>query len=182
MNLPRLFLVLVALLASLATAVAGCTSSGQLLPAAESAIDGAELALCDAALPAVAASTAQPEIAALTPVACPGSEAMLKLALDHVTAAAPAAVAGADAGAPTVATVAARVAAKIASTHPLVKTSRGYAVWLGTRCLGYVPSAQTASAVHTPAAQAYLASVAPVVAELATSSSSSTAAHPDGGS
>lgn len=131
----------------LAQVGAGCTASGQLTPAAESGILAGELAICEGATAALLPSAT---------FACPGSEAMLKLALDKVTATTPAPDAGSATGQAAAAVVAA------APTHPTLRTRRGYAVWHGTTCLGYVPLAATARAIHTPAVQAYLTSVAPL--------------------
>lgn len=109
---------------------ASCSTSGcvdgKLLPATEAAIDAAELDLCEGV-----AAALDPPLA----VACPGSEALLERALDHVTAHPDA---SADAGLGTA--VAAVVTAPASPpTVPLIKSRRGYAVFYRHRHLGWAP-------------------------------------------
>lgn len=153
-----------------APVVAGCAADGKLTQPAETGILAGEVALCDAVLGA--------EFPAGV-AACPGQGALLKLALDKVSDPAdagpsPAAV---TAGNVTSGVVAAVLASNGVPARP-IKTTRGYAVFLGTRCLGYVPLAATAAAIHAPAVQAYLTSAAPIVAYLAPAASSSASSKP----
>jgi len=70
-----------------ATVVGGCLN-GQLLPQAEQGILAGEDALCDAA-----STAALPALASVDISACAGSEQLLKMGLDKVTAQSPALVA-----------------------------------------------------------------------------------------
>jgi hypothetical protein len=127
----------------------GCThradGSLALTPGAEQGLLDGELVLCEAALGALDPAAA--------PVACPGSEALLKVALDRVTALA--------AAAPGARTGSAAQALSSPATHPLVRTRHGYALFAGRHQIGATPDPVVARLCHSPQVQAALRPLPP---------------------